>query len=144
MKEINLPSTAKIISLALVFCLANTPRLAAESVPPPTVIAIATARSQITLLVGADRHLYQLGFGITNNAVALPTKAPDREREYYPPTGDGYLFEPALAATHADGNTSTDLQFIKQESSEIDSNICLLYTSPSPRDGLLSRMPSSA
>ena len=27
---------------------------------------------------------------------------------------------------------------------DIDSNICLLYTSPSPRDGLLSRMPSSA
>ena len=25
-----------------------------------------------------------------------------------------------------------------------DSQICLLYTSPSPRDGLLSRMPSSA
>ena len=25
-----------------------------------------------------------------------------------------------------------------------DSMICLLYTSPSPRDGLLSRMPSSA
>ena len=24
------------------------------------------------------------------------------------------------------------------------SNLCLLYTSPSPRDGLLSRMPSSA
>ena len=26
----------------------------------------------------------------------------------------------------------------------INPNICLLYTSPSPRDGLLSRMPSSA
>ena len=26
----------------------------------------------------------------------------------------------------------------------IAGNICLLYTSPSPRDGLLSRMPSSA
>ena len=25
-----------------------------------------------------------------------------------------------------------------------DKNTCLLYTSPSPRDGLLSRMPSSA
>ena len=25
-----------------------------------------------------------------------------------------------------------------------DTNTCLLYTSPSPRDGLLSRMPSSA
>ena len=27
---------------------------------------------------------------------------------------------------------------------EMESNACLLYTSPSPRDGLLSRMPSSA
>ena len=27
---------------------------------------------------------------------------------------------------------------------EIPINVCLLYTSPSPRDGLLSRMPSSA
>ena len=27
---------------------------------------------------------------------------------------------------------------------KIDSKCCLLYTSPSPRDGLLSRMPSSA
>ena len=27
---------------------------------------------------------------------------------------------------------------------ELYSNACLLYTSPSPRDGLLSRMPSSA
>ena len=26
----------------------------------------------------------------------------------------------------------------------IDNTPCLLYTSPSPRDGLLSRMPSSA
>ena len=30
------------------------------------------------------------------------------------------------------------------ESSEEDNESCLLYTSPSPRDGLLSRMPSSA
>ena len=27
---------------------------------------------------------------------------------------------------------------------DLDSRTCLLYTSPSPRDGLLSRMPSSA
>ena len=30
------------------------------------------------------------------------------------------------------------------EAVEIYLKICLLYTSPSPRDGLLSRMPSSA
>eukprot|EP01016_Furgasonia_blochmanni_P039533 TRINITY_DN4927_c0_g1_i2.p1 TRINITY_DN4927_c0_g1~~TRINITY_DN4927_c0_g1_i2.p1 ORF type:complete len:109 (+),score=21.08 TRINITY_DN4927_c0_g1_i2:21-347(+) len=35
---------------------------------------------------------------------------------------------------------------LKSSNILIDSNwnICLLYTSPSPRDGLLSRMPSSA
>ena len=32
----------------------------------------------------------------------------------------------------------------EMEFTEAESNICLLYTSPSPRDGLLSRMPSSA
>ena len=32
----------------------------------------------------------------------------------------------------------------KEEQMEIFSTFCLLYTSPSPRDGLLSRMPSSA
>ena len=34
------------------------------------------------------------------------------------------------------------LEEIAPKSAEVDS--CLLYTSPSPRDGLLSRMPSSA
>ena len=31
-----------------------------------------------------------------------------------------------------------------EETVETEDNNCLLYTSPSPRDGLLSRMPSSA
>ena len=30
------------------------------------------------------------------------------------------------------------------DATQANINICLLYTSPSPRDGLLSRMPSSA
>ena len=36
------------------------------------------------------------------------------------------------------------LDQIKQEISNMLLQTCLLYTSPSPRDGLLSRMPSSA
>ena len=32
----------------------------------------------------------------------------------------------------------------KEDISGTASGVCLLYTSPSPRDGLLSRMPSSA
>ena len=42
-------------------------------------------------------------------------------------------------------NGKPNLQYILEEC--IDAGVkefCLLYTSPSPRDGLLSRMPSSA
>ena len=37
-----------------------------------------------------------------------------------------------------------DNKTILVTNSRINNEICLLYTSPSPRDGLLSRMPSSA
>ena len=41
---------------------------------------------------------------------------------------------------------TTDALKALNDSLEIDKRLysCLLYTSPSPRDGLLSRMPSSA
>ena len=46
----------------------------------------------------------------------------------------------------ARGNGVRDAKMGDQDGSEADvmGMICLLYTSPSPRDGLLSRMPSSA
>ena len=56
----------------------------------------------------------------------------------YIAVGQGFMAE----AT-ADGN----LQFKNEHRAyykQTDPNSCLLYTSPSPRDGLLSRMPSSA
>ena len=43
--------------------------------------------------------------------------------------------------------TGTDSKEALKQASVVDfaqESICLLYTSPSPRDGLLSRMPSSA
>ena len=57
------------------------------------------------------------------------------------------LGESAIAVT-ADYKTlaQEELEYAKKISSEIGIKhiVCLLYTSPSPRDGLLSRMPSSA
>ena len=38
---------------------------------------------------------------------------------------------------------SNSIKLMKESRTEIR-KVCLLYTSPSPRDGLLSRMPSSA
>ena len=39
-----------------------------------------------------------------------------------------------------------DVDYMRQIAHMVDTHMrdCLLYTSPSPRDGLLSRMPSSA
>ena len=50
-------------------------------------------------------------------------------RKLYAQTGQ-FTFDPGYGAT---GSCLSGLTYI-----------CLLYTSPSPRDGLLSRMPSSA
>ena len=49
-------------------------------------------------------------------------------------SGDGML---TLELRHASDMPQSGLQCVV-------SKVCLLYTSPSPRDGLLSRMPSSA
>ena len=38
----------------------------------------------------------------------------------------------------------TDLKNTYLRNGDLINKVCLLYTSPSPRDGLLSRMPSSA
>ena len=43
-----------------------------------------------------------------------------------------------------DFNKRTEIDVKDMDCREANKKICLLYTSPSPRDGLLSRMPSSA
>ena len=45
---------------------------------------------------------------------------------------------------HAQGNLADAAPVVFGEGVAEEGEACLLYTSPSPRDGLLSRMPSSA
>ena len=53
----------------------------------------------------------------------------------------GYTFVLDADATSSEQTDGTYKVFVELER---DRNICLLYTSPSPRDATLSRMPSSA
>ena len=60
----------------------------------------------------------------------------------------GYL-EPSvhfddIAQQSATNSRSWEYAYCDSTALDDDPKICLLYTSPSPRDGLLSRMPSSA
>ena len=64
----------------------------------------------------------------------------------------GNLFEYELARRQAElnifgatsGDTGSAAEYAMRGKKGVRVFICLLYTSPSPRDGLLSRMPSSA
>ena len=57
-------------------------------------------------------------------------------------TGEKVTFGTTVSV--ADEDTDEESVFHIVGPYEADINRCLLYTSPSPRDGLLSRMPSSA
>ena len=89
------------------------------------IITIGTAHSALTLWVGPDGRLYQLAYGSRETTTPVPEQVPPREVEFYPPSGSGFILEPALQATHSDGNTSTDLSFIRQTNSALDDNIRL-------------------
>jgi alpha-galactosidase len=67
--------------------------------------SVHTANWGIHFEVGNDGRLFQRPIGGTSNQKV------ERVDEAYPQAGDGYIWEPALQAVHADGNTSTSLRF---------------------------------
>lgn len=108
--SVPLPSTARVATFVFALMMAaagparaQTPAASGEANPELT---IRTAHFSLEFRVGHDGRLYQRMVGAPESG-----KDPARETEAYPQAGDGYFFEPALEATHADGNTSTDLQF---------------------------------
>ena len=58
--------------------------------------------------------------------------------------GLGCFWGPEIKFSKLDGVVKTEVGYCGGNSIETTYKDCLLYTSPSPRDGLLSRMPSSA
>lgn len=86
---------------------------------------ITTAHSALTLLAGEDGRLYQLGYGPADRKTPLPRRGPVREDEFHPPFGNGFISEPALQVTHADGNTSTDLLLVGHSTTQLDDNTAL-------------------
>ena len=104
----------------------------------------------VALLLACCDHLSSMTDGLAAGQYeADPDTAPEGERLLLQlrrrmGTGD----EPAqsLAEQSLTVRPEPDVERMGQEASDGDSDYwhCLLYTSPSPRDGLLSRMPSSA
>ena len=103
------------------FASATSPARAGD----PIRIDIATANSALKLFVAPeDSRLYELGYGAARETYDFPKKL-NRQEEFYPQYGDGFISQPALQITHADGNTSTSLAYVRHETSDIDSDIPL-------------------
>ena len=57
--------------------------------------------------------------------------------------GNGDVIKKGMDLIDDVHSSDEEMERVKAQA-KIDTMACLLYTSPSPRDGLLSRMPSSA
>ena len=75
------------------------------ALPSYETISLKTKSFAVNFQAGDDGRLYQFPIG-ADSMIKLP-----RDDEFYPQAGDGYVWEPALQVVHADGNTSTTLQF---------------------------------
>ena len=118
------PLPARLALLGSLFLL--LPRLpSAEPSNNSKVITIHTAHSALRFFVGADGRLYELGYGKLGAEPTTPNRTPPRETEFYPPAGDGFILEPALQATHSDGNTSTDLVWQKNITDDPSAEVSL-------------------
>lgn len=73
---------------------------------PYDTVVLKTKRFSLECQVGDDNRLYQRAFG-----ASVANEPPQRFDEAYPQWGDGYVWEPALQVTHADGNSSTALLY---------------------------------
>jgi alpha-galactosidase len=84
------------LALASLLCLAHS--TFAEK------ISVSTKGFTLNFQEGADHRLYQKPIGSEDS-----DWKPQRDDEFYPQAGDGYVWEPALQVVHTDGNTSTSL-----------------------------------
>ncbi len=112
----------KITTLLIFLCCTCLMR-AADNPNVKKIFSVTSGELKLTFMVGADNRLYQLGFGDVDAKIEVPAKMPSREREFYPPYGNGVLTEPALQATHADGNTSTELHYTGHRTEDLGEGV---------------------
>jgi len=91
--------------MKLIRCFGLAATLACPALFAATQFGVQTKNFALNFETGGDGRLYQRAIGAT------PAGKLQRNDEAYPQAGDGYIWESALQVVHADGNTSTDLQF---------------------------------
>ena len=123
-------------SKSLVLCLAAVVTvLASCGTAQPPAPAPADTRAQDEAAIRAAAQDW---------SKAIDGKNLDQTLSYYADDAWVYPQNASIAKTADQRRSVWTAFFATPGASDMEGDICLLYTSPSPRDGLLSRMPSSA
>ncbi|BCM94417.1 alpha-galactosidase AgaA [Abditibacteriota bacterium] len=80
----------------------------------PREVWIEAGQTNIVFRVDDDKTLQQIRFGPTTT---------ERSGKAYLPSGDESVLEPAVGTIHTDGNTSTQLEFVRQSQQNLDANV---------------------
>lgn len=101
-----------------------------------TIIPVETQHNALVLQTNSSNNLniVYVGPKLTDKKEYEEVSAQYRQTdEYtgvsnaaYSTSGSRNLFEPALTVTHADGNNSLDLQYVRHETKKLDDNVSLL------------------
>ena len=91
-----------------------------------------------------NKHRFNID---ASGKVGINSSVPSSALEIYTAASAAWKFR--IDTTVSDGagfyqRSNGEFEMVLRDASNNNNYICLLYTSPSPRDGLLSRMPSSA
>lgn len=92
---------------------------APQTVRDPREIVIDAGKTLMVFRKSEDGHLRQITFG----SFAWPQA--NEDEDVYPTFGAASVLQTALRATHADGNTSTDLLLVGHSVKKLDANVTL-------------------
>lgn len=91
------------------------------------IISAGTKNSLLVYKVDArEGRLFQIYFGPALSAAGNITQTREEGHPAYPTYGTDNLFEPAVRATHNDGNPSLDLHYVSHQSETISPDITLI------------------
>lgn len=113
--------------ITVFFCLIFSLSLSAND-----FIRITTDNTCLQFTVDSNKRLTQNYFGKRIKQIDEMEKVPLKEFSAYSTYGTTHVFEAALRATHADGNTSTELKYLSSKIDRPSDNI--VYTVISLKD----------
>jgi alpha-galactosidase len=114
-----------MIKVPLLRLVASMALVSAGDLRAGPLIPVKTRSTALVFATDATNHLTQSYVGLASGAPATYNPASDNDSVVYPAAGGVFHAQPALRATHFDGNTSTDLVYVRHGTQDLGSGVTL-------------------